>query len=415
MPDEYNGPVIFFSKLKLKYRDDENVKIDIITFHFVSNCGAVLQCFASQKFLEMRGHDVNIIDYRPEYHTIRYQAIKNPFVFVKYFRKQLGNKGVIKKILLETRAFAKCIYLNLNTSERTVAHLFDSFVKKNLRLTRLYVSLDQLREDPPSADVYITGSDQLWNPDLLDACFDPAYFLKFGRDSIIRISYAVSIVKKLSQYEKAELHDMCKNLNAISIREYNKDVIESIGSDVHICIDPTLLLTADDYASIESDLKETDPYIFVYGFEDNEKLHEVIKIVQSKYKIRIINGCPHRIKLRGDVFNLSECGPAEFLTMIKNTAFVVTNSFHGTAFSIIYRKEFITLVHSIRGSRMTELLSKLNLQSRLWESSDFNMDLPVDWELVEEKLMVLRKQSSEFLLSALTGEKGVDIPNTRDE
>ena len=158
------------------------------------------------------------------------------------------------------------------------------------------------------------------------------------------------------------------------MREYNRDVIESIRSDVHICIDPTLLLDLYDYAQIEADIIEREPYIFVYGFEDNKTLHNVVKQVQRRYDIRIINGCPHRIKFDGNVENIRECGPGEFLALIKNATYVITNSFHGTALSIVYKKEFVTIAHSTRGYRMTELLNKLDLSTRLWDSNVFSIE-----------------------------------------
>lgn len=390
------------------------MKIDIITFHFVSNCGGVLQCYATQKFLEKCGHEVNVIDYRPEYHTIRYQAIKNPFVYVKYYKRQFQNKGLIKKTLLMARAFVRCVVLDLNASERKVAHLFESFIEKNLKLTRKYTTIKQLNDDPPIADAYVTGSDQLWNPDLLEDQYDPAYFLDFGNESIPRVAYAVSTGKELNVSEAAELSHMCKNLTAISIREFSQNVIDSMKSGVHICIDPTLLLEADDYVQIQADIKEQKPYIFVYGFEDNETLHDVVNMIQNKYEIRIINGCPHRIHLDNNVKDVRECGPAEFLALIKNATFVVTNSFHGTALSIIYKKEFVTLAHSTRGKRMTELLNKLDLSSRLWGSEDFSIDTTINWKHVEERLDPIRQHSSQFLLSAISGKKGDEIPHVEE-
>lgn len=387
------------------------MKINIITFHFVSNCGGVLQCYAMQKFLEKCGHEASVIDYRPEYHTIRYQAHKNPFVYVKHYKRQFRNRGLIEKAILTLRAFARCIVLDFNASERHVARLFNSFINTNLKLTHKYISLDQLKEDPPVADAYVTGSDQVWNPDLLEDKFDPAYFLDFGSDTISRVAYAVSTGKKLNASETSELADLCKNLTAISIREYSQGVVDSINEDVHICIDPTLLLDSDDYAQIQAAINEQEPYIFVYGFEDNEILHNVVDKVQKRYGIRIINGCPHRIHLDGNVKNLRECGPGEFLTLIRNATFVVTNSFHGTALSIIYRKEFVTLAHSTRGNRMTELLNKLDLSSRLWGSEDFSIDTTIEWKHVEEKLAFLRQHSSRFLLSAIAGKKGEEIPH----
>lgn len=387
------------------------MKIDIITFHFVSNCGGVLQCFATQKFLEKHGYEVSIIDYRPEYHVIRYKAFKNPFIYIKYYSKQFQGRSLPKKVLLAIRAFGRCIYLDLNASERNVTKLFEGFIKKNFNLTQKYVSIEQLKRNPPVADVYITGSDQLWNPDLLNGDFDPAYFLKFGPMDIPRISYAVSSGRELSTQEISKLKALSDALTAISMREYSAQIAKVIERDIHVCIDPTLLLDAEDYYSIESKITESEPYIFVYGFENTSGLHDALEIAKGKYQCHIINGSPHRIKLDDPVQKLRDYGPDRFLSLIKNAECVVTNSFHGTAFAIIYKKDFITISHSTRGGRMTNLLYNLGLSSRLWGSSDFDFRGLPDYETIEDNKSLLRMYSSNYLLEAIDGKRGEDIPH----
>ena len=385
------------------------MKIDLLTFHFVSNDGGVLQCYALQRFLEKQGHQVQVIDYRPSYHTVRYNAVKNPFIYTRWYWRRFRNAGFIKRNVRAARSFVRCLFLNVKPEERTTAQIFDGFVRKNLHLTEQYTTLKQLQENPPQADAYVVGSDQLWNPDLLDFEFDPAYFLDFGNNAIPHVAYAVSTGKQPNETELTQIEKLCGRLSAISIREYNERLIKAMGQDVHVCIDPTLLLEADDYSEIEGKEAEKEPYIFVYGFEDNEDFHDAVNIVRKKLGIRIINGCPHRIHLDGDVTNLRECGPSEFLGLIKNAQYVVTNSFHGTAFSIVYKKEFVTLAHSTRASRMTELLSKLGLLPRLWGNESFSIDNSIDWSHVEEKRSILQKHSREYLLSAITGKRGDEI------
>lgn len=391
------------------------MKIDLLTFHFVSNDGGVLQCYALQTYLEKQGHQVQVIDYRPSYHTVRYDAVKNPFVYTRWYWRRFQKSGLVTRTIKSGRSFVRCLYLNTRPDERKTAQTFDGFIRKNLHLTEKYTSLKQLRQRPPQADAYVVGSDQLWNPDLLDFEFDPAYFLDFGGSGIPRVSYAVSTGRQLNEKELSQLGKLCGRLSAISVREYNEQLIKAVERDVHVCIDPTLLLKAEDYSEVESKAEEKEPYIFVYGFEDSEALHDAVDAVQKQQGIRIINGCPHRIHLDGDVRNLRECGPGEFLTLIKNARFVITNSFHGTALSIVYKKEFVTLAHSTRGSRMTELLNKLGLLTRLWGCEEFSIDDPIDWQRAEEKLRVLQKHSSEFLLSAIMGKKGDEIPHSNEE
>lgn len=391
------------------------MKIGIITFHFVSNAGGILQCYALQKFLSKQGYDVQVIDYRPKYHTVRYTARKNPFIYATWFWKKNAGKRAIKRVIMTVRSFMRCLYLNIKQPDKRKEQLFSSFINEHIRMTQNYSSLQQLRSNPPDADVYITGSDQLWNPELLDFAFDPAYFLQFGLENIPRISYAVSTGKKLNEDELFALRGMCEKLTAISLREYDSKAIEAIGKDVHVCIDPTLLLDADDYASVESKQKDAEPFIFVYGFENTSEIHSAIALAKKKYHCKVINGSPNRIKLGEDAENLLNYGPDRFLTLIKNAQCVVTNSFHGTVFSIIYHKDFITIAHSTRGRRMTSLLSRLELTCRLWGDSGFDFSGIPNYEAVGKRLLVLRKYSTDFLFAAIDGENGEKIPHMEGE
>jgi len=391
------------------------MNVDILTFHFVSNDGGVLQCYALQTYLEKQGHQVRVIDYRPSYHTVRYKAVKNPFVYTRWYWRRFRKAGFAARLVRSGKSFIRCLYLNCKQDERITAHVFDDFIRKNLHLTEEYTTLKQLQKKPPRADAYVVGSDQLWNPDLLDYEFDPAYFLDFGDDAVPHVSYAVSTGKKLNKAEYARIGKMSGRLSAVSVREYDKELIEAVGRDVHICIDPTLLLDAEDYASVESGQTETEPYIFVYGFEDTAEIHQAVEKAAEKYRCRVVNGCPHRIKLQGETVKIRALAPDRFLTLIKNARCVVTNSFHGTVFSVIYQKNFITVAHSTRGARMTELLKKLGLRGRLWGDSTFSIEETPDYKEVNKRLEALRQSSSGYLLAAIAGRRGEEIPHTPEE
>ena len=391
------------------------MKVGIITFHFVSNQGGVLQAYASQKFIEKNGHEASIIDYRPSYHTVRYASRKNPFIYTDLYWKKFQNHSAVKRTLLTLRSFARCMYMNIMHTDDGVVAEYEKFVKENLHLTRRYKSLKQLKADPPKLDAYVTGSDQLWNPEILNYRFDSAYFLSFGDKKIPKVAYAVSTGKNLTAKEEGQLKELAMDLTAVSLREFNESTVTAIGKDVHICVDPTLLLDESDYASVESKNAETEPYIFVYGFESTDEIKQAITLATKKYSCKVINGSPHRIKLEGNVVNLRNYGPDQFLTLIKNASCVVTNSFHGTAFSIIYKKDFITVPHSTRGKRMVELLGKLDLLQRLWGTDVFSLEASIDWGRVYEKLYILRKHSADYLLSAIQGVPGEEISHWDEE
>ena len=379
------------------------MKVGIITFHFVPNQGAVLQCLATQKFLESRGHEAWVINYCPFYHTVRYRDPKNPFVYTRWYFRKYSTKKPLRRIALTLRSFVRCIYYNLHHADAEVEKVFKAFTDANLKLTEEYKTLKKLQKDAPDLDAYVTGSDQLWNPELLDQELDPAYFLAFG-GNIPKVAYAVSLGKNLDKKSLRDLGELSKNLTAVSLREYNSEAVESIKEDVHICLDPTLLLDAEAYAPYESSEKESEPYIFVYGFEDTPELQDALAAVRKNLNCKVINGSPHRIRLDKTVESIRVYGPDRFLTFVKDAECVVTNSFHGTAFSVIYKKRFVTVPHSTRGQRMTELLEKINLNQCLWGHSMFDFEQEINWCEVANKVQDLRESSVNYLISAIGGD-----------
>ena len=392
------------------------MKIGVTTFHFAKNYGAVLQCYALTHWLDKQGHDAKVIDYRPLYHTIRYtdHTPVLPFLHYEWIRR--------KKLPFGERA--KTVWTNLKKAKKAerekteVASLkmFEDFRAAHLDSTKRYTSYAQLKNDPPEMDALITGSDQLWNPDLLNQELDPVYFVDFGKADAVRIAYAVSLGRELVGGELDDLRRYCARMNAVSIREQSETAANAMQRDVHVCVDPTMLLDAADYAAVEAPALETEPYIFVYGFKSNvDDVRAAVEVAKKRYGCRVLNGSPTKIDLGDDVDKVYDYGPAEFLTYFKNAACVVTNSFHGTSFSVIYQKDFITIPHAARPARMVELLAKLGLSYRLWSDKSFSFDRAIDYDAVRKNVLVQRGMAEEYLTLALQGVKGEDIPHHPEE
>lgn len=378
------------------------MKIGILTFHFASNYGAVLQCYALQKYLETKGYNVEIINYRPLYHTVRYNIWKNPFLVARENWRRNKDIKLIRRSYIYVRGFMRGIVLSLKQTDKVKYNLFFEFTKGYLNQTRTYRSLEQLRRTPPEDEVYITGSDQLWNSDITDFEFDRTYFLDFGMPEIKRLSYAVSMKEQYTAEEMSQLVCLSRNLNSISIRESNGDYEEKIERKVTICIDPTLLLNQEDFHAIEADEIVSEPYVFVYGLENSEKLDDAVKIISQNRNLKIVNGSPHRTKLSRECKCVYSYGPKEFLSYIKYADFVITNSFHGTAFSIIYQKLFVVIAHTSRSKRMRELLDKLDLSARVWEDDRCKWKEEIDYLTVYAKLQELRDITKIYFDSNLT-------------
>lgn len=376
------------------------MNVGIITYHFVHNEGGVLQCYALQRSLEKMGYTPFVIDYRPSYHTVRYSAWKNPLVMARCNIRKYEQENIVRRYYYGMRGFLRAIKMNINRVDVLNDKLFSKFINNNLRMTKRYKHINELREDPPKMQVYISGSDQLWNPELTNYSFDEAYFLRFGSNTIKRITYAVSAKENFSQKEKEELSKLCSNLDYISTRETNMDIMDCITKSNTICLDPTLLLDKEDYIKIESSDQEdipTENYVFVYGFQDSNDLNQVVEHVAKEYHLKVVNGSPTRIHLNIECKKIRDYAPDKFLAFIDHASFVVTNSFHGTVFSIIYRKKFISILHTTRGRRVKELLTKLNLEKNIYGMESFSWDVLIDYDTVYKRLAQLREQSFNYL------------------
>lgn len=377
------------------------MKVGIITFHFTTNQGAVLQCYALKTWLEKHGHEVQVINYRPGYHTIRYQPHKNPFLIARGAWRKRNYLSMPKRVYAAGVSFFHTLQENKENFDAEKFRLFSSFAEEYLSETRVYPSLKSLQNDPPQLDVYISGSDQLWNPDLLDMVLDGAYFLDFGDKRTKKITYAVSAKEHYNNKEKRLIANYCEGLDAVSIREKNKDIDEVLKGREKVCIDPTLLLDKDSYVCIQSERLVSEPYLFVYGFENSTEINTAIHVIAEKYHLKIINGCPHRIKISDPHESVYDYDPKDFLSYIANAHFVISNSFHATAFSIIYEKDFVVVPHSTRGKRMTELLEKLGIKDRVWNNDSQDVSELIDYKSVKDRLLMLRKESEDYLLQQL--------------
>lgn len=393
------------------------MKIGIITYHFPYNCGAALQCLALQTKLEQLGHEVSIINYRPWYHQNRYTPLKNPIYFAgKRFRDPAEN--FIKRCWHAIDGFLRTVH-----SWRTYRAVavkdgkFRTFLKRYLKETKVYRTLKQLQKNPPDCDIYISGSDQLWNCGITGGEFDSAYFLNFGDKEVGRMTYSVGANFNNLENPEEKLRVLVQNLNVISLREtkWLPEVEAAAGGiPTHIDIDPTMLLTSDQYLGFMADIpKEKESYILTYTMtgEAQKQVYNGARILSEKLGMKVIDVCGDPNGWNKKVADNRLCGPDEFLRYIQNAEYIVTNSFHGTVFSILFQKKFITIPHAQTGNRVTELLDKLGLSSRyhrVTTEAIARITDDIDYVSVNEKLDNLRHESEEFLQTSIMkyGRKG---------
>ena len=387
------------------------MKVGIITYHFPYNCGAAWQCLALQTKLEELGHEVCVINYRPWYHQNRYTPLKNPIYFAgKRFREPADS--VVKRCWHAVDGFGRTVhswkrYPEVSLKEKK----FRPFVKKYLHETKVYRSLKQLQKDPPKCDIYISGSDQLWNCAITNGLFDSAYFLNFGDVKVGRMTYSVGADFRNLEKPEEVLSDLVKKLNVISLREKKwLPVVEKAAGEkisTHIDVDPTLLLEAEKYTRFMPDLpKEKEPYILTYTMtgETQKQIYNGARLLSEKLGMKVIDVSGDPNKMNKKVEDNRLCGPDEFLWYVKNAEYVVTNSFHGTVFSVLFKRKFVTIPHAQTGNRVTELLDKLGLSDRYFKITTEAVAAAtndIDYEAVMQKLQVLRADSIDFLQSSV--------------
>ena len=366
--------------------------IGIITFHSAHNYGAMLQAYALQSKLNR----AEIINYRNI-------DIDNGYKVIKRY------KGKNIKRYIKT-GFANIIFYRKNKKR---FKKFNEFFNNKLKLSREYKSEEELKANPPKYDIYITGSDQVWNSDIANGLRD-SYTLNFGNKETKRISYAASIGNSNIPKElENEYKQKISRIDYISVREESgKTALKNIGveKDIKVVLDPTLLLTKEEWnKEIASNMpNENEKYILAYVVEPNEEYRKIVNYLSEKTGFKVIH-FEKRNKLYKNVLrNAYTDGPFEFVNLIKNAEYVVATSFHATVFSIIYNKKFFIIPHLKTGTRVTNLLDKLEIKDRVYHNlKDFekiNYDFETDYRKVEELLNIEREKSIKFLKEAIEGE-----------
>ena len=351
------------------------MEVKIITIHAMYNPGSVFQAYALQEYLKLE-HDVKIIDYRPLY---------------------LYSEGSLLKLIAKKILWGKA-YRNRNRK-------FIGFVEKRMNLTRKYKSFKHLKHAGLSADVFMTGSDQLWNTDHPCGKYEAVYlsFVKRGK----KISYSTSVGKKnIDQDNLNRLKKMLSDFSALSVRE--KSTAEQLSSvlnrNVSWVCDPVLLLPASSYQQFISTKRLVNQkYAVVYILGSSESLDKVVNYYKLKGLFVVLAGGFTR-RCNCDL-HIKDVGPEDFLNLIYYAEIVISSSFHATAFCHIFHKNFITFLPKANGERISGLLECSGLESHSVLSGEFTdlkkIDDCIDWNAVEKKLNVYIENSKEFLKSEL--------------
>lgn len=347
------------------------MKIAVITYHYSNNKGAVMQTYGLCKFLREQGYDIELIDIRQSEKTSQPFYIK----LVKFFVAGYRMNQDIKKFYPP--------------------------------LTRRYFSVEELRKDPPKADCYIVGSDQVWNPNI-SKDFMMAYFLDFGESNVKRISYASSfgisewVIK--DQLVNKKIENLLKSFVALSVREKEGKALceREFSITPEVVLDPTFL--NDNYIEFTEKVKQKD-IIVCYKINKTHDFWTFVPVVKKK-----LGGQMTILNYNYPKMGYKYCFPPSLRSWMRSIAsakFVLTDSFHGVVFSIINKKNFcVILNHNDRDSRLINLITEFRFQDRMFNSVEEmlqtnNWMSSIDYSKHETLIQKRVKESRDYLLNTL--------------
>lgn len=363
------------------------MNIKTITCHDVYNYGASLQAYALQEYLISQGHNVEIIDYKPDYMRVHYNFWHVPENSHYY---KLAMKSNIIRFLL-------CCYFaphRFATYGRKKS--FDRFNREFLHFTRRYNSYEELAADAPVADAYVAGSDQIWNSNLPNGK-DPGYFLQFGNETTRRISYAASFgIPQVAEEHRIQMNKWMQKFDAISVREKTAlGILKTIGVEGVEVVDPVYLLTKQQWSKFAGEEKMfPQKYILVYDIDlDNDDIRKEAERLSKLHGYKIVAVCALGKNPYAQI-NIKDAGPQEFVNLIKNAEFVISNSFHATSFSVIFNRPFATFYKKKNVSRMADLLNNTGLGHCL---NPVSPDYKFQWDEVNDKLLKMCNNSFNYI------------------
>ena len=357
---------------------EKKIKIDVITLHAVQNYGSVLQTLATQEILRQHGCDVTIIDYVRE--DVRYENL---------VKKWSGGNLIKALAIIPTILRWKKV--------------FYSFTKQYLNLSKkTYTSEKDFASYPLNADAYCTGSDQVWNSKWNNGIL-PCLYLDFVPNSKYKFAFSASFGQnRLSSEEIKITKPYLQQYNRISVRESGaKTILDEqyhIQTGVHI-VDPTLCVSGDFWRKYETPRKFKDDYILIYNLNRSKEFDEYAVELSKQTGLKLVRFCTRYDQFYRTGKSVLVPKVFDFISLIDNAKYVLTDSFHATAFSLNLHTEPICVYPKEFGGRIESILRQTNtLQRHIENYKDFNVvNRAVDFEQVDEILSKERSKANAFI------------------
>lgn len=354
------------------------MKVGIFTFCNAPNYGAALQTYALKKTVEMFGYKC---------FTINYQGGGNKNFSYK------DKEKFIKKNANPLYWFLYSLFAKKKYREKCLR--FEKFQNTYFNLIDYNDAINHF------LDISVCGSDQIWNPNITNG-FDPVYFADGSKFSI---SYAASAgdVKNIKACSEDKFLDLISNFTALSVRE--KELFDYLQNknfkNCSLVLDPTLLLDKEEYLKlINKDKIPDEPYLCLYQLSRDKRTNDIAKKIANEKNLKIIEICGCDCVLPNN--KICDAGPIDFLTLLFGASYVITNSFHGTVFSILFEKDFNVVYSTTGNSRINTLLDYFNLKNRTisLDNLDINFD-KINFCNIYTEFYKLKNESLRFLHDSL--------------
>lgn len=362
------------------------MKIGIVTFHFVNNFGGLLQTYALQKSIAREcAATVEIIDYRNWF--IRFTDTVRLFPVSIHPCEIKSGLFTMKKRLGRIKKFKK-------------------FMADNFYFSQYYGNALSIKAHPPKCDKYVCGSDQIWNP-YITFGVDYFYFLGFVKNKDDKISYAPSFgTTDIGDHFSKKMKKYLVDFKSISVRELNgvNFVKKLTRKDAIQLIDPTFLLSEDDYTQIAVNPQIGEKYILLYIMQQDKEMYTYARKIKERLGLKIVEISRYGYKPDFIDISLVDVGPSEFIGLFQNAEYICTNSYHGFVFSILFKKTFCLIPCKRFRVRIENLGKLLGIDLPNMTVTDDPKDTWYDIENVQKRIAVEKQKAFRYLKGNLLGE-----------
>ena len=355
------------------------MKVGIVTFHFVNNFGGALQAYALQKAVsQVCDVETEIIDYRNWFirltDTVRMFPISTNIAEIKSGLKTMKQRFGRKK-------------------------KFANFINTNCQLSRYYGNSQAIKLHSPGCDKYICGSDQIWNPYLTFGVVN-AYFLGWVKEEQNKISYAPSFgTSNTGSIFEKRMKKYLSSFGSISVREQEGiDFVEKLtGKEAIQLIDPTFLLSSEDWEEIAITPKISGKYMLLYIMQQDEEMYSYARKLKERLGLQLVEISRYGYKPDFVDVSLVDVGPSEFIGLFKNADYICTNSYHGFVFSVLFEKEFCLIPCKRFRVRIENLAKLFFIELPAIDENIEPKDMHYDKENVRQIIEVEKQKALEYL------------------